>query len=122
MFYAGGSYNYANESMELLHNLNHDWPSEILPILRGGMLMNNQGKHAKFKETDICVEQFNSTIQSNAHSANARPGLLEKITPAIGHIQELTEQLFEDLGVEDENQHPAKVRQHKDVALVLDKI
>ncbi|KAK7021001.1 hypothetical protein R3P38DRAFT_3318279 [Favolaschia claudopus] len=28
IFYAGGSYNYANELMELLHNLIHDWPSE----------------------------------------------------------------------------------------------
>ncbi|KAJ7726144.1 hypothetical protein DFH07DRAFT_782810 [Mycena maculata] len=120
MFYAGGGSNYANESMELLHNLNHDWPKDISPILRGGMLINNQAKPAKFKETDIRVEQFNKTIKSHAHGANVRPGLLEKITPAIGHIQELTEQIFEDLGVEDEDQHHAKVRQHKDVGLLLD--
>ncbi|KAJ7679456.1 hypothetical protein DFH06DRAFT_1078921 [Mycena polygramma] len=37
MYYAGGGYNYANELMELLHNLNHDWPADISPILRGGM-------------------------------------------------------------------------------------
>ncbi|KAJ7174157.1 hypothetical protein C8R43DRAFT_1102631 [Mycena crocata] len=120
MFYAGGSFNYANEGMELLHNLNHDWPADTAIILRGGMLMNNQGKAATFKETDIRVEQFNKTIKSHAHGANARPGLLEKITPAIGHIQELTEQIFEDLGVEDENQHHTKISQHKDVALLLD--
>ncbi|KAJ7156078.1 hypothetical protein C8R43DRAFT_1096270 [Mycena crocata] len=113
MFYAGGSFNYANEGMELLHNLNHDWPADTAIILRGG-------KAATFKETDIRVEQFNKTIKSHAHGANARPGLLEKITPAIGHIQELTEQIFEDLGVEDENQHHTKISQHKDVALLLD--
>ncbi|KAJ7827098.1 hypothetical protein B0H13DRAFT_1736282 [Mycena leptocephala] len=84
------------------------------------MLMNTQGKPAKFKETDIRVEQFNKDIKSHAHGANARPGLLEKITPAIGHIQELTEQIFEDLGVNDEDQHHAHVRQRKDVALLLD--
>lgn len=119
MFYAGGSYNYANESMELLHNLIHDWPADISPILRGGMLVNNQGQPAKHKETDIRVEQFNKIIKSHTHGANARPGLLEKITPAIGHIQELTEQIYEDLGVGDEDQHHSKVSQHKDVQILL---
>ncbi|KAJ7689904.1 hypothetical protein B0H17DRAFT_1160054 [Mycena rosella] len=113
MFYAGGSFNYANELMELLHNLNHDWPPDISPILRGG-------KAAKFKETDIRVEQFNKTLKSHAHGVNARPGLLEKITPAIGHVQELTEKVFEDLGVSDEDQHHAKVKQHKYIILLLD--
>ncbi|KAJ7741731.1 hypothetical protein B0H16DRAFT_1323624, partial [Mycena metata] len=120
MFYAGGGFNYANESMELLHNLNHDWPPDISPILRGGMLMNNQGGPRKYKETDIRVEQFNNTIKSHAHGANARPGLLEKITPAIGHIQHLTDQILEDLGVYVEDQHHAHVQQHKDVELLLD--
>ncbi|KAJ7875502.1 hypothetical protein B0H14DRAFT_2501627 [Mycena olivaceomarginata] len=119
MFYAGGSYNYANESMELLHNLIHDWPADISPILRGGMLVNNQGQPAKHKETDIRVEQFNKIIKSHTHGANARPGLLEKITPAIGHIQELTEQIYEDLGVGDGDQHHSKVSQHKDVQILL---
>ncbi|KAF8194388.1 hypothetical protein K438DRAFT_1517877, partial [Mycena galopus ATCC 62051] len=72
-----------------------------------------------FKETDIHVEQFNKTIKSHAHGVNTRPGLLEKITPAIGHIQELTEQIFEDMGMTDENQHHTKVSQHKDVTLLL---
>ncbi|KAJ7356531.1 hypothetical protein DFH08DRAFT_688215 [Mycena albidolilacea] len=120
MFYAGGSFNYANESMELLHNLIHDWPSDISPILQGGMFMNTQGKPTTFKETDIWVEQFNKTIKSHAHGTNARPSLLQKITPAIGHIQELTEQIFENMGVEDENQHHTKVSQHKDIALLLE--
>ncbi|KAJ7888699.1 hypothetical protein B0H14DRAFT_1194117 [Mycena olivaceomarginata] len=68
MFYAGGSYNYANESMELLHNLEHDWPEETALVLRAGMLMNNKGTAAKFKETDIRVEQFNkSAIVKSRH-------------------------------------------------------
>ncbi|KAJ7213112.1 hypothetical protein GGX14DRAFT_534293 [Mycena pura] len=121
MFYAGGSFNYANESMELLHNLNHDWPPDISPILRGGMLINNKdGKAGNFKETDIRVEQLNKSIKSHARGANASPGLLEKITPAIGHVQELTEKMFDDLGVNDEDQHHAHVRQHKDVILLLE--
>ncbi|KAJ7064236.1 hypothetical protein C8F01DRAFT_1209388 [Mycena amicta] len=120
MFYAGGGYNYANESMELLHNLQNDWPADISPILRGGMLMNNKGGAGNCKETDIRVEHFNGTIKSHAHGANAQPGLLEKIIPAIGHIQHLTEQIFDDLGVNDEDQHHAHVQQHKDVGLLLD--
>ncbi|KAJ7349600.1 hypothetical protein DFH08DRAFT_665325, partial [Mycena albidolilacea] len=83
------------------------------------MLVNNQGQPAKHKETDIRVEQFNKIIKSHTHGANARPGLLEKITPAIGHIQELTEQIYEDLGVGDEDQHHSKVSQHKDVQILL---
>jgi hypothetical protein len=53
MFYAGGSYHYANESMELLHNLEHDWHKETALVLGAGMLVNNKGTSAKFKETDI---------------------------------------------------------------------
>ncbi|KAJ6578556.1 hypothetical protein B0H19DRAFT_1208163 [Mycena capillaripes] len=120
IFYAGGSFNYANESMELLHNLIHDWPPETAEILRAGMLMNNQGKSNTFKEADIRVEQFNKSIKSHAQGANAQPGLLEKITPAIGHIQKLTEKLFHELGVFDEDQHHTDVSQHKDVTLLLE--
>jgi hypothetical protein len=67
IFYAGGSFNYANELMELLHNLIHDWPPETARILRAGMFMNNQGKRTTFKETDIRVEQYNKSIKSHAH-------------------------------------------------------
>jgi hypothetical protein len=119
MYYAGGGYNYANELMELLHNLNHDWPADISPILRGGMLINNAGRATSFKETDIRVEQFNKSIKSHAHGVNARPALLEKITPALGHVQNLTDQICVELGVDIENKHHAKVRQDKDVGLLL---
>ncbi|KAJ7794566.1 hypothetical protein B0H14DRAFT_3556705 [Mycena olivaceomarginata] len=84
--------------------------SNISPILRAGVFKNNQGKPAKFKETDIRVEHFNKDIKSHT----------KKITPAIGHIQELTERMFQDLGVEDENQYHAKVSQHNDVKLLLE--
>lgn len=70
MFYAGGSFNYANESMELLHNLNHDWPSDISPILRGGMLINNKQVLAKFF-TAAYADQLPGqgwNIQRNRHS------------------------------------------------------
>ncbi|KAK6984254.1 hypothetical protein R3P38DRAFT_2806622 [Favolaschia claudopus] len=120
IFYAGGSYNYANELMELLHNLIHDWPPETAQIRRAGMFMNNQGKRRTFKETDIRVEQFNKSIKSHAHGSNARPGLLERITPAIGHIQELTEKMFDELGVFDADQRHTDVKQHEDVILLLE--
>jgi hypothetical protein len=73
MFYAGEGYNYANECMELLHNLIHDWPKDTATILRNGMLVNTTGDPRKFKETDIRVEQFNKTIKSHTSGANARP-------------------------------------------------
>ncbi|KAJ7810639.1 hypothetical protein B0H14DRAFT_3090741 [Mycena olivaceomarginata] len=99
MFYAGGSFNYANEA---------------------GMFINNQGKRTTFKETDIHVKQFYKSIKSHAHGSNARPGLLEKITPAIGHIQELSENIFVNLGVFNEDQRHTDVSQHKDVILLVE--
>ncbi|KAK6993225.1 hypothetical protein R3P38DRAFT_3326484 [Favolaschia claudopus] len=120
IFYAGGSYNYANELMELLHNLIHDWPPETAEVLRAGMFMNTQGKRTTFKDTDFRVEQFNKVIKGHCHSVNVRPGLLEKITPAIGHVQELTEKMFEELGVFDEDQRHHDVSQRKDVVLLLE--
>ncbi|KAJ7315567.1 hypothetical protein DFH08DRAFT_942843 [Mycena albidolilacea] len=98
MFYAGGRYNYANEGMELLHNLVHDWLSEVSNILCAGMFINTQGK---------------------PNGVNAALGALEKIVPAIGHIQELREQVFEDLGIDDHDHYHSKVAQHKDVRLLL---
>ncbi|KAJ7342794.1 hypothetical protein DFH08DRAFT_938169 [Mycena albidolilacea] len=115
MFYTGGSYNYANEGMELLHNLVHDWPSEISNILCAGMFINTQGKPSTFKETDIRVEHFNKVVKSHTDGVNAAPGALEKIVPVIGHIQELHEQVFEDLGINDHDHYHSKVAQHKDV-------
>ncbi|KAF8238486.1 hypothetical protein L208DRAFT_1375159 [Tricholoma matsutake] len=119
MFYAGGGYNYANECMELLHSLIHDWLADTAVVLRSGMLVNSAGISRKFKETDIRVEQFNKTIKSHTSGANAHPGVLEKITPALGHVQGLTEQLSLDLGIEAEDQHHAEVKQHKDVQLLV---
>jgi hypothetical protein len=66
------------------------------------------------------VEQFNKTIKSHTSGANARPGVLKKITPALGHVQGLTEQLFLDLGLKADDQHHAEVKQHKDVQLLVD--
>ncbi|KAJ7506208.1 hypothetical protein B0H11DRAFT_2169972 [Mycena galericulata] len=107
MFYAGGSYNYAHETMELLHNIIHDWPKQTAEILEAGMLFNTKGGPADFLEGDMGVEHFNDVIKEHVHGSNASPALLEKI--------HLTAQMYRDLGVEDLNQHHAKVRQHKDV-------
>ncbi|KAJ7689930.1 hypothetical protein B0H17DRAFT_1134645 [Mycena rosella] len=119
MYYAGGGYNYASELMKLLHNLNHDWPSDISPVLCGGMLINDVGGPTTFKETDIRIEQFNKSIKSHAHGVNAQPGLLEKFTSALGHVQKLTDPMCTELGIDIENKHHAKVRQDKDVQILL---
>ncbi|KAF5335323.1 hypothetical protein D9611_011724 [Ephemerocybe angulata] len=120
MFYAAGSYNYANETMELLHNIIHDWPKPYTDVARDGMLVNPLGKRTGFKPTDIRVEHLNDRIKEKAHGSNATPEVLEVITPAMGHISQFTDQLFEDLGVQLQNQHHAHVQQHRDVQLVAD--
>jgi hypothetical protein len=42
--------------MELLHNMEHDWPPECANITFGGMLVNMTGKEAACTGEDICVE------------------------------------------------------------------
>ncbi|KDQ54017.1 hypothetical protein JAAARDRAFT_49395 [Jaapia argillacea MUCL 33604] len=75
MFYAGRSYNYSNK-----------W-----------MLVNTSGEPEECKEVDINVEHLNLRIKDRAHRANATPELLEKVTPAIGHVRHLTDQAFTQL-------------------------
>ncbi|EAU91694.1 hypothetical protein CC1G_04462 [Coprinopsis cinerea okayama7 len=83
------------------------------------MLVNPSGKEDDFKETDIRVEHHNDHVKEHAHGSNASPEVLEKITPAMGHVQHLTRQTFIDLGVELLNQHHANVSQHHDVKLTV---
>jgi hypothetical protein len=120
MFYGGGSYNYSNELMELLHNVEHDWPRESANVVFDSMIVNTTGEEVSCTEGDLRVEQLNDAIKEQAHGVNATPEYLEKITPAIGVIQHLTKHIYEDLGVEELNQHHAKVRQHKDIHILLD--
>ncbi|KAJ7853028.1 hypothetical protein B0H14DRAFT_2580598 [Mycena olivaceomarginata] len=88
MFYAGGNYNYAHETMELLHNIVHDWPEHTAEILEAGMIFNTKGGPADFLEGDMDVEHFNLVIKDQIPGVNASPALLEKIVPALGHIQQ----------------------------------
>ncbi|KAH6886597.1 hypothetical protein BKA70DRAFT_1573928 [Coprinopsis sp. MPI-PUGE-AT-0042] len=118
-FYASGSYNYANETMELLHNVIHDWPKPFADVALSAMLVNPHGKHEDWKPTDIRVEHLNDDIKEHAHGPNATPELLEKITPAIGYIDEYIDTLFQDLGVEAQNQKHIHVSQRRDVQLLL---
>lgn len=120
MFYGGGSYNYSNKLMELLHNMEHDWPPECANITFDGMIVNTTGKEAAFTEGDICVEQMNDSIKEKAHGVNASPEYLEKITPALGVLHHLTEHVYADLGVEEINLLHAKVKQHVDVRGYID--
>ncbi|KAK6984408.1 hypothetical protein R3P38DRAFT_2575985, partial [Favolaschia claudopus] len=62
MFYAGGSYNYAHETMELLHNIIHDWPTQTAEILEAGMIFNTRG------EADTVVTVLTHT-SDNPYSA-----------------------------------------------------
>jgi hypothetical protein len=47
MFYAGGGYNYSNELMELLHNIEHDWPRQAAQTIFNGMLVNSIRKSGR---------------------------------------------------------------------------
>ncbi|KAJ8080878.1 hypothetical protein PM082_017713 [Marasmius tenuissimus] len=116
MFYAGGGYNYAQETMELLHNLEHDWPSDSVQILLSRMLCNGHGRSNSFLEGDLVNEHYNDRIKERAHRTNASPATLSHHSPTAGHLQELSNNLFEDLGVEALNQRHHRVEQHGDVA------
>ncbi|KAF6754556.1 hypothetical protein DFP72DRAFT_753435, partial [Ephemerocybe angulata] len=120
MFYAAGSYNYANETMELLHNSEHDWPKPYASTAISGMVVNPRGRKADCKPTDIRVEHLNDRVKEHTDGSNASPAVLEKITPAMGHVQEYTDLLFEDLGVERQNQKHSHVSQQRDIQLLFD--
>ncbi|KIJ06175.1 hypothetical protein PAXINDRAFT_92403, partial [Paxillus involutus ATCC 200175] len=119
MFYAGLSYNYANECMELLHNVQHDWPLDSAKILWAGMLVNNTGREDGFVEADLNVEHLNKRIQGRTRGPNVSTHTLEKAAPAMGHIRHLTDQIFHDMGVEDQYQSHSHVSQHKDVLILV---
>jgi len=119
MFYAAGSHNYVNECMEILHNFIHDWPSDYVHVAFNGMIVNPSGKPDGWKPTNIHVEHLNDKIKERAHGSNATLEVLEKTTPALGHVQTLTDHLFEDRGVEEINQDHASVLQHKDVEIMI---
>ncbi|KAL0577988.1 hypothetical protein V5O48_003991, partial [Marasmius crinis-equi] len=121
MFYAGEGYNYAQETMELLHNLQHDWPDSSANVLLPSMLCNRQGRSDSFLEGDLVNEHYNDRIKEHAHGTNASPLTLSRHSPTAGHLQDLSDHLFEDLGVEDLgvealNQKHHHVEQHQDVA------
>lgn len=115
MYYAGGGYNYSHETMELLHNIKHDWPQDTAQVLLAGMLVNTTGRPDGFKEGDLDVEHLNNAIKSRAHGVNASPQMLENVTPAIGEVQYLVRQMFDDLDVEDIYQQHSHVKQDEDV-------
>jgi hypothetical protein len=119
MFYAGGSYNYAHECMELLHNYHHDWPWDMANVLLSGMLVNNTGEEGGFLECDLDVEHLNERVKDRVDELNVTPETLAKVTPALGHVQHAVEQLFTDVGVDEINQHHVNVRQHKDIKILV---
>ena len=86
MFYEGGSYNYAHECMELLHNYHHDWPQDTANVLLSGMLVNNMGEEGGFLEGDLDVEHLNERIKDCVNEPNVTPETLAKVTPALGHV------------------------------------
>ncbi|KAI0313721.1 hypothetical protein OF83DRAFT_1209478 [Amylostereum chailletii] len=119
MFYARGSFNYANKLMELNHNAYGDWPPEATPTLIAGMLVNTTGNEGGFCESDLDVEHLNDKIKECTHEPNATLHLLEKITLALGHAQDLTARVFQELGVQSIKEHHAEVKQQKDVQILV---
>lgn len=119
MYYAAGSYNYSNECMETLHNVTHDWPTPYSDVAFKGMFFNPRGRIEDFKSTDIRCEHLNDRVKERAQGPNANPSVLEKVVPAMGHLQNLTDKVFEQLGVEDTNQKHSHVKQQADVRILL---
>ena len=118
MYYGGGGYNYAHECMELIHNIKHDWPEDTASVLLAGMLVNTTGCADGFLEGDLDNEHLNKMIKSRVHGPGTSPKLLEKQTPAICHIQQLTDQLFSELQVDRVYQRHSHVRQMTDVEML----
>ncbi|KAF7302967.1 hypothetical protein MKEN_01259400 [Mycena kentingensis (nom. inval.)] len=119
MFYAGGSFNYANESMELLHNMIHDWPADSARVLLASMLACSGKPGAVFLEMDMRVEHHNDRIKEHVKGPNASPAYLERITPALGPAHELTDELYEEMGIQSQTQRHAHVKQHKTVEIIV---
>ncbi|KIY72127.1 hypothetical protein CYLTODRAFT_389379 [Cylindrobasidium torrendii FP15055 ss-10] len=118
MFYAAKSYNYAQEMMELLCNLIIEWPDDTSRVMQFGMLFNGQGRRHHHKEADIANEQYNKTIKSHIHGTNSSPTSLQTHAPAQAHLEELTDNLFDALGVQSASERHTKVQQHADIALM----
>ncbi|KAF8998784.1 hypothetical protein BDQ17DRAFT_1219056, partial [Cyathus striatus] len=72
-----------------------------------------------FKPTDLHIEHLNDHIKERAHGSNASPSVLEKIVPAMGYVQKLTDCVFEEMGVEDLNQQHNHVQQKTDIAITI---
>lgn len=100
IFYAGGSYNYASEIGELLHNVTHDWPPDSAEILVSSLLVNTTGRPDGFKELDIHGEHENDVIKAHTKGPNMTPNTLGQLSPAMGVIAEITANHYEELGVE----------------------
>ncbi|KAF6743280.1 hypothetical protein DFP72DRAFT_1101243 [Ephemerocybe angulata] len=83
------------------------------------MFFNPRGRIEDFKPTDIRVEHLNDRIKERAHGANATPAVLEKIVPAMGHVQNLTDKIFEEMGIEELNQRHTHVGQEKDIIILV---
>lgn len=115
MFYGGKSYNYAAEIGEFLHNVEHDWPKESVPILVGALLVNSTGQPDGFKETDLGGEHYNKLIKAKAKGPNMNPKVLGEISPALGWLGELNEKLFTELDAEYQYTRHSKVKITKDV-------
>ncbi|KAJ8087328.1 hypothetical protein PM082_006158 [Marasmius tenuissimus] len=115
MFYTGGGFNYAQETMEILHNVTHDWPKDSASVLLAGMLCNTQGNSDSFKECDLLNEHCNKTIKDHIDGANTTPTTLQHQSPALGHLQVLRDTVYSELGVERANQKHMKVSQSQRV-------
>lgn len=103
MFYGEESYNYTNKDMELLHNLEHNWPHNTAKVVLSGMLVNTTGWLDGFMEANLDLEHLNKNIKGQAHESNTSSALLEKIKSALREAQHLTQQACTDLGIEELN-------------------
>lgn len=64
------------------------------------------------------VDHLNKRIKGRVDEPNMTPETLVKVTPALGHVQHMAEQVFADIGVTT-NQHHAKLQQTKDIEILV---
>jgi hypothetical protein len=96
--------------MDLLHNLMHNWPANLVKVLLGTMLVNPKARAGGFYEADFLNEHYNKLIKELIQGSKVAPELLNRQTAAIAPVWDLTDTLFSDLGVEARTAHHAKMQ------------
>ncbi|KAI0038309.1 hypothetical protein FA95DRAFT_1551310 [Auriscalpium vulgare] len=98
-FAGGGNHKYANEVLELLQSLHHEWPKELSTFVRErAWLVNMKGHRDSFLPVDMAQEHNVKDVKVTYRSQGPNAGwdLLYKRGPAIPRVR-FIRQHFETL-------------------------